>query len=97
MCSVQTKKEQGKWSQEEEQRLICRQCHWPLWPPVQLDCCGERLCEDCIYITKYYCFIHFANHIQHVLIFLEILILNVHIVTQHALMYDIMNACTFLY
>jgi hypothetical protein len=52
MWNVKTKKEQGKWSQEQEQRLICCQCYWPLWFPVQLGCCGERLCEDCISITK---------------------------------------------
>jgi hypothetical protein len=97
MCNVQTKKEQGKWTKEQYESLICCQCHWTLWLAVQLDCCGQRLCGDCISITKYYCFIHLSNHIQRVLILLETLILDVHIVSLRALMYDIMNAGIVLY
>ncbi|CAF1048895.1 unnamed protein product [Rotaria sordida] len=36
---------------------MCRGCTWPLYPTIQLDCCGQRICKDCIpYInTEFKC------------------------------------------
>jgi len=63
MSDNQDKKQQEKWKQQQYEKLICCLCHWPLYPPIQLDCCGQRICEGCILATKYYCFTHSSDYI----------------------------------
>ncbi len=41
------------WFNEQVERLLCILCYHLIIPPMQLICCGLRVCEACAR-TKYY-------------------------------------------
>ncbi|UJR29845.1 hypothetical protein I4U23_017388 [Adineta vaga] len=34
------------------EKWLCRRCFWQLYPPYQLNCCGERICGACVEFDK---------------------------------------------
>ncbi len=58
------------WTDSEVKKLLCPSCFSLAYPPMQLLCCGLRICENCL--KRYYYYLIQLNKVDKQIFFFQI-------------------------